>query len=112
MLTTLEEIKSELKREIGHTFNNDMPSESELDRLLNETADGYVPVYNVDIMKEWVALPGEHSDRWKDLGYDTQRNEGGIISLMQLDLVIYYLELTQKAWDELLPELEEEWGED
>ncbi len=48
----------------------------------------------------------EESDQWKEYGYDTQRNEGGIISLMQVDLVFYYLKLGREAWEEIKTQLE------
>lgn len=84
-----------------------------LDQLLNskdeeaaiaELADGFVPVYYSDIMKDWIQLPEEHSDKWKELGYDANRNEGGILRLMQMDLIFYYLELTQDLWAEIKKE--------
>jgi len=33
--------------------------------------------------------------------------EGGIISLMQIDLLFYYLKLANEAWEEIKTELEE-----
>jgi hypothetical protein len=103
MLTTKEEIKKELLDNIEQLKDN-----PHADDVVAEFADGYVPVYNNQIIQQWVALPMEDSDQWKEYGYDTQRNEGGIISLMQIDLVFYYLHLATRAWDEIKTELEEE----
>jgi hypothetical protein len=49
-------------------------------------------------------LSTEDSDQWKELGYDTQRNEGGIVSLMAVDLEIYYLRRFDHAWKEIRKE--------
>jgi hypothetical protein len=103
MLTTKEEIKKELLDNIEQLKDNPYA-----DDVVAEFADGYVPLYNNQIIQEWVALPMEDSDQWKEYGYDTQRNEGGIISLMQVDLVFYYLKLANEAWEEIKTQLEEE----
>lgn len=68
---------------------------------LHEFADSACPVYNSDIIAEWCELPFEDTDQWKELGFDTQRNEGGIIRLMSIDLAIYYSRLFHKAWEEI-----------
>ena len=103
MLTTKEEIKKELLDNIEQLKDNPYA-----DDVVAEFADGYVPVYNNQIIQQWVALPMEDSDQWKEYGYDTERNEGGIIQLMAIDLVFYYLMLATEAWDEIKTELEEE----
>jgi hypothetical protein len=102
MLTTKEEIKKELLDNIEQLKDNPHAED-----FVAEWADGYVPIYNNRIIEEWAALPMEESDQWKEYGYDTQRNEGGIISLMQIDLLFYYLKLANEAWEEIKTELEE-----
>jgi hypothetical protein len=103
MLTTKEEIKKELLDNIEQLKDNPHAED-----LVAEFADSWVPIYNNHIIEQWVALPMEESDQWKEYGYDTQRNEGGIISLMQVDLVFYYLKLGREAWEEIKTQLEEE----
>ena len=102
MLTTKEEIKKELLDNLQQLKDNPHAED-----LVAEFADGWVPVYNNQIIQQWVSLPMEESDQWKEYGYDTQRNEGGIISLMAIDLVFYYLKLANEAWEEIKTELEE-----
>jgi hypothetical protein len=68
---------------------------------LHEFADSACPVYNSDIIAEWVELPWEDTDQWKELGFDTQRNEGGILRLMSIDLAIYYNQNFHRAWEEI-----------
>jgi hypothetical protein len=102
MLTTKEEIKKELLDNIEQLKDNPHAED-----LVADFADGYVPIYNNRIIEEWVALPMEDSDQWKEYGYDTQRNGGGIIDLMQVDLIFYYLQLANEAWEEIKTELEE-----
>jgi len=102
MLTTKEEIKKELLDNLEQLKDNPYAQD-----LVAEFADGYVPIYNNHIIEQWVSLPMEESDQWKEYGYDTQRNEGGIISLMAIDLVFYYLKLANEAWEEIKTELEE-----
>lgn len=74
------------------------------EQAVAEIADRFVPIHYTDIMKDWIQLPEEHSDKWKELGYDANRNEGGILRLMQMDLIFYYLELTQDLWAEIKKE--------
>ena len=95
-LLTFNEIKEQVKEQEA-----EIRSQNYVDDYLSELADGFVPVYNNEIISQWVALPAEDSDQWKELGYDTQRNEGGIISLMQIDLVVYYINQFARAWEEI-----------
>jgi hypothetical protein len=104
MYFTREEIKNELTNKYDEITN----SYRDIDDALAEFADSFVPVYSNDIIKDWVQLPSEHSDRWKELGYDANRNEGGIIALMQMDMVLYYLEQTRNIWDEIEKEKEDD----
>lgn len=96
MLTTKEEIKKELLNNIDYLKDNPHPED-----LVAEISEGYVPVYNNQIIQEWITLPSEHSDQWKEYGYDTQKNPGGIVQLMAVDLAFYYLQLGNEAWQEI-----------
>lgn len=98
MYFTREEIKRELVSHREEITEDNLP----------EWADGFVPVYYSDILKDWTEMPSEYADQWKEYGYDTQRNDGGIMNLMQIDLVFYYLQLTQEVWEEIQNEREEE----
>ena len=95
-LLTFNEIKEQVKEQEAKIRSQKHPED-----YLNELADGYLPIYDGDIISEWVALPVEDSDQWKELGYDTQRNEGGIISLMKIDLLVYYIRQFARAWEEI-----------
>lgn len=79
-----------------------------LEEDLADLADRFVPVYANEIMKDWIQLPDSESDKWKELGYDANRNEGGILRLMQMDLIFYYLEETNEIWHEVKKEKQDE----
>lgn len=68
---------------------------------LDEWADGFTPVYYSDIIKDWCELPREAENAWKELGYDANRNDGGILQLMAVDLTIYNLERTRRIWQQI-----------
>lgn len=95
-LTTYNEIKEQVTEKLEEIRAHKYPED-----FLNELADSAMPIYNNDVISQWLELPGEDSDQWKELGYDTQRNEGGIISLMQIDLIVYYIRQFTKAWEEI-----------
>lgn len=95
----------EIKKVLLENYDSIAGSPSEEDTIA-EYADGFVPVYNNEVMKDWVHLPMDRSDKWKELGYDANRNEGGILRLMQMDLVFYYLEETDRIWQEIKEEKE------
>lgn len=95
MRFTYEEIKQELKQHLDE-LNEDN---------LSEWADGFIPVYYSDILKDWQEMPSEFDNRWKD---DTDINEDTTIySLMMIDLFWYYLDQCESAYKELLEEAEE-----
>jgi hypothetical protein len=100
-LTTKSTIYWELRNNIERL--TEYPNKA--DDLVAEIAEGFVPVYNSDIIKEWTELEADYSDRWKEYGYDANRNEGGIIQLMSIDLIFFYLEVGAEAWAELKVEL-------
>lgn len=101
-ITTYEEIKNQIREELGSLLENPYAEDA-----LAEMADAEVPVYNHLIIQEWCELPTDARDEWKELGYDTQRNEGGILRLMSVDLSIYYLRQFDQAWQELKEEHED-----
>jgi hypothetical protein len=96
MYFTREEIQQELINKQEEIINS-----RDIDEALAQFADSFVPIHKNEIMKDWVELPSEHCDRWKELGYDANRNEGGIIALMEMDLVLYYLEITRIIWEQI-----------
>lgn len=100
------EIKHQIKEELRRNLEQLTEQPSKAEDLVAEISEGFAPVYNANIIREWTELPMEYSDRWKEYGYDANRNEGGIIQLMAIDLVFYYLEIGQEAWAELLVEIE------
>ena len=95
MRFTYQEIKSELKQHLDEVSQDN----------LTEWADGFVPVYYNEIIKEWAEMPSEYSDRWRDDYVDTK--DATICRLMAVDLWFYYLDQCQTALDELEAEREE-----
>lgn len=101
-LTTYNEIKERVREHLTQLKETPYPED-----LLSELADSESPIYYSDVMKEWCELPSEYCDRWKEYGYDANKNEGGIFSLMSIDLTFYYLEEFNNAWEEIKKEEEE-----
>lgn len=74
---------------------------------LDEFADGYIPVYTNEIIKDWQEMPSEFDNFWQDYGITKDTT---IPDLMKIDLFNYYRNLAQTAYNEILTELEdEEW---
>ena len=96
MYFTYQEIKKELIDHREEIQNNE--------DLLTEFADGFVPVYYNEIIKDWVEMPSDWNDSWQDHGVS---QEEGILKLMAADLFFYYLDTTNRAWQEILEEAEE-----
>lgn len=96
MRFTYEEIKKELKENYDEINSDD----------LAEWADGFVPVYYNEIMRDWAEMPSEFSERWREftceITFDTT-----ICGLMAQDLYFYYLEQCERAFRELQEEAEE-----
>lgn len=90
-LTTYEEIKEEIL--------NDWEDITEDD--IHQIADGYVPVYYSEIIKEWQELPMEDTDTWRDFGISEDTT---IFTLMGYDLFNYYYQLADKAFSEIKEE--------
>ena len=72
---------------------------------LNEFADGYIPVYTNEIIKDWSEMPSEFDNFWQDYGitHDTT-----IPDLMRIDLYGYYRDQAQTAYNQILEEKENE----
>ena len=98
-------IKSQIKEELRNNIERLTEYPSQADDLVAEISEGFAPVYNSDILREWTELEADYCDRWKEYGYDANRNEGGILQLMAIDLVFFYLEIGQEVWAELKVEL-------
>ena len=97
-MTTVNDIKNELTTELTKGVELD-----ELQENSHEWVDGYLPVYNNEIIKEWVDMPSEYDDRGaEEIGTD---GDNGIIRLMTLDLYLYYSGLFSQAVAELREEL-------
>jgi hypothetical protein len=101
-MNTVQEIKSEILTAIANG--------EELDNIRDnsgEWVDGYLPVYNNQIIAEWQAMPSEYDDRGShelgQLGDDIT-----VINLMSLDLYLYYSDLFQEALAIVEQELEKE----
>jgi hypothetical protein len=101
-MQTREEVKKYLLDEIDQLKEATYPED-----MVAEIADSLIPIYYSEIIKEWIRLDSEFMDRWKEYGYDTQKNEGGILQLMQVDLSFYYIETALSVWEEIKKELEE-----
>ena len=102
-LTTYAEIRAEIIENLELLKETPYPED-----MIAELADSSVPVYNNHIIEQWQEMPSSYDDRWKDYGFDTQKNDGGIVRLMQVDLTFYYLEFYNDIWQELKAEQEEE----
>lgn len=99
MLTTFEDVKSEIERRLSEFTDSAYPED-----LLHEEADSLVPIYNHEIIAEWAEMPSDFNDSWKQYGWDESLEQGGIIGLMQIDLLHYYESLTIRAFEELTSE--------
>jgi hypothetical protein len=96
--TTIQEIKDEVRIEL----RNGGDIQSVKDRS-NEWLEGWLPVYNGEIVREWQEMPSEYDDRGGlELGTD---GTIGIVGLMSLDLYLYYSDLFNKAMEELEEEM-------
>jgi len=91
----VEEIRTELAR--GEELE-DIKDRS------GEFIDSWLPVYNNRIIEEWTHMPNDYTDRGSaELGGGGEVN---IISLMSLDLYLYYSDLFFEAVKEVEDELE------
>lgn len=100
-MSTLEDMTKEIKEEI----TRDGVTIEDLRDNSGEWIDGYLPVYNNRIIEEWQLMPGDYDNRGAaELGIP---GEISIVSLMQLDLYLYYSDLWEEALQAVESELEE-----
>jgi len=98
-MNTYKYIYEDLKQ----TITNGEDMESIRDNS-GEWIDGYLPIYNNRIIEEWQNMPGEYDNRGADeLGIP---GSVSIISLMQLDLYLYYSDLFFQILNDIAEELE------
>jgi hypothetical protein len=100
MPTTYNQIKAQLLDEWEFT---------EEDRL-HEVAESLTPVYYSYIIEEWRWLSLEESDTWREHGHEITP-ETTITNLMAIDLFYHYLDLVNRAYNEIKNEKEEEENE-
>ena len=91
MQFTMEEIRKLMKTEYDTLTEDTLP----------EIADSVTPVYYNEIMRDWAEMPSHYNDSWKEYGYDANKNEGGILQLMALDLYFYNVDRVTEVWREL-----------
>ena len=98
-MNTYKYIYEDLKQ----TITNGEDMESIRDNS-GEWIDGYLPIYNNNIIEEWKDMPGEYDNRGAaELGIP---GDISIISLMQLDLYLYYSDVFFQVLTDIAEELE------
>jgi len=98
-MNTYKYIYEDLKQ----TITNGEDMESIRDNS-GEWIDGYLPIYNNNIIEEWKDMPSEYDNRGSaELGIP---GDISIISLMQLDLYLYYTDLFFQVLEDIAEELE------
>ena len=99
-----EKIKQAMKEEFTQAIKAGETLEHIRDNS-GEWVDGYLPIYNGEIVREWQEMPSEYDNRgYAELG---QGGEIDIVKLMSLDLYLYYTDIFNGA----ITELEQEAGE-
>lgn len=89
--------------DLKQTITNGEDMESIRDNS-GEWIDGYLPIYNNNIIEEWKDMPGEYDNRGSaELGIP---GDISIIALMQLDLYLYYSDLFFQVLTDIAEELE------
>lgn len=104
MRFTYEEIKKDL------TDNWESITEATYyEDYLSELADGYLPVYNSEIISDWSEMPNQFENSWREYGFPSMNiDEVSIMGLMVIDLYNFYREETQRAYNEIKSEKEED----
>jgi hypothetical protein len=78
----------------------------DLEDYISEYADGRVPVYNHDIIKEWGDTPDAHELTLEIVGeYEPKKS---IIEMMMSDLYFWHEEQLREDYNTLMETLEEE----
>jgi hypothetical protein len=89
--------------DLKQTITNGEDMESIRDNS-GEWIDGYLPIYNNNIIEEWKDMPGDYDNRGAaELGFPSDIS---IISLMQLDLYLYYSDIFFQVLTDIAEELE------
>jgi hypothetical protein len=102
MYFSRNEIKAELTNKWEEIIDNTYPED-----VLTEMADGFVPVYYENIIKDWTEMPSEFNDRWKEHYGTNVPEEVGITALMTSDLYEYYRDTTLEIYQEIQDEKED-----
>ena len=98
MKSTLDYMKEEITTALSYSTLEEIEDRS------GELIDSYIPVYNNRIIEEWQAMPSEYDNRGaEELGAQQGHD---IISLMTLDLYLYYSDLFSEAMEEIKQEQE------
>jgi hypothetical protein len=93
--TTQENMKEEIREEIGRGVRLDY-----IRNTAGEWVDGWLPVYNNQIIEEWQKMPSEYDNRGaSELGWEDA--ELDIVKRMSLDLYLYYSDLFNAVLDEI-----------
>jgi hypothetical protein len=102
MRFTYDEIKKAIEDEWEELTEDAYPE----DRL-GEMAEGFVPIYYGEIIKDWQEMPHEYTDNWKEHYGETIPEAVGITALMTSDLHEYYRDTTTEIYHEILKEKED-----
>lgn len=101
------QVKEAMKSEFRNAITEHGETLEDIRDNSGEWIEGYLPVYNGQIVREWQEMPSEYDNRGAvELGHLEQ--EINIINLMSLDLYLYYNDIFNEAVNELEEEEEEE----
>ena len=93
------QIKQDMKAEFTAEIEKGYITAEEIRENSGEWIDGYLPIYNADIIKEWQIMPGEYDDRGAlEIGCEP---DAGIVARMSADLYLYYFDLFSEVMDEI-----------
>lgn len=84
-----------------------LSSDSYTEDRLTEIADGFVPVYYGEIIKDWQEMDHEYTDNWKEHYGEKLPEQLGITDLMTIDLHEYYRDTTTEIYHKILKEKED-----
>jgi hypothetical protein len=100
------QVKEAMKSEFRNAIKEHDETLDDIRDNSGEWIEGYLPVYNGQIVREWQEMPIEYDNRGAvELGHLEQ--EINIINLMSLDLYLYYNDIFNEAVNELEEEEEE-----
>lgn len=102
MRFTYAEIKSVILDEWEMLTNDAYPE----DRL-TEMAEGFVPIYYGEIIRDWQDMPHEYTDNWKEHYGQAVPEQVGITELMTSDLYEYYRDTTTGIYHEIKKDKED-----